>query len=148
MHNWNHAFVWKWQIGFLSYYRVISHLDQKNSDWMIKQLSNKVITKCCDLSVSLIMMFCSMSLNNNCLKLLLSHQNLSWNKVTRVNFSSWRDIKAEVSRVIPFTEHNVRFIISLQWKFDPCQLVWYQIEVFRFPTDMARDYFFRRSILV
>ena len=35
---------------------------------------------------------------------------------------------------------NVMFVISSQWKFDPYQLVWYQILVFHFPFEATKQF--------
>ena len=40
---------------------------------------------------------------------------------------------------------NVNFAISSRWKFDPWQLVWYQILVFQFPTDAASQFLSKLS---
>ena len=40
---------------------------------------------------------------------------------------------------------NVNFAISSRWKFDPWQLVWYQILVFQFPTDEAPQFLSKLS---
>ena len=48
MRNWYHALVWKWQIAYLSFPKIL--MKNKLGERMIKQLFNSVIAKYCDLS--------------------------------------------------------------------------------------------------
>ena len=58
----------------------------------------------------------------------LQYSNQLSEELIRFTFPPWRDNEADVLSVSTLSK-NVSFVISSHWKFDPCQLVWYQILV-------------------